>query len=131
MSQDRVIDIKYLVNSEKGPLTLSENKKRAEIVLKSAKQKGLNAKMRQLFLPADRMNELGINLFRKKPPCDINEIQNFRNSVFVEFHNNSPTQETSPYIWKKVSRKYGISDSMEEFNQHCLDILEYYYSERT
>lgn len=124
--EDRIIDKKYLVVSEKGPLTMADNKKKAMTIFKVAEQKGLKVKFREVFLPQERMNNLGFNLFKRSLPCPREEIQNFRNKLIVEFHSFSPTQETAPAVWKRVSRKYNIEESLEQFNQYCIDIIEYY-----
>lgn len=129
MNNIRTIVSMFLVNSEKGPLTLVANKKKAENTVSLAKKKGINAKLRKVFLPQERMKSLGENLFNKKLPCGVNEIITYRNTVINAFHAKDPSEETSEYVWKKVSNEFGITGSLEDFNQYCLDIVEYYNME--
>jgi hypothetical protein len=125
----RTIDKKYLVISEKGPLTMAANKNKAKAVVKMAEEKGIKARLREVFLPVERMESLGVNLFKTKLPCEANEIMEYRNKVITAFHSKDPSSDNSSYIWKKVSQEYDINGSLDNFNQYCLDILEYYSME--
>lgn len=116
---------KYLVISERGPLILSENKKDALKVNKMAKDKNIISKIREVFLSKELMEALGRNLFKIKYDTNGVSIIEFRNKIIGEYQSMMDDSSSEELTWKKIAHKYNIGQTLEEFNQWCLDQMEY------
>lgn len=116
---------KYLVVSEKGPLILTANKKKALEIKEIAEKKNIEAKTREVFLDKPIMERLATNLFKRK----INfgkDIQQYRNKIVNEYlHYMSDESAVEELAWKKVAKKYELNLSLDEFNNWFLDQIEY------
>jgi hypothetical protein len=122
-------DQHFLVLSSVGPLVLTKDKDRAIATLKLAKSKGKLACIVDINASSERVIELGINLFKRKPISeeDKKNMLNIRNSLIREFIDYRDDNDfTDIFAWKRIAKKHNLEHkTYEEWNQWTMDIIEY------
>jgi hypothetical protein len=121
-------DQHFLVLSEMGPLVLTKDKDKAIATLKLVKLKNKKACIVDINARAERITELGINLFKRKITDETRKnILSIRNNLireYIDFRDDN--NFTDIFAWKRIAKKHNIEQTTyEEWNQWALDVLEY------
>lgn len=122
----------YLIYTDWKPVAITTNKKHTEHVITKAEEKGIDAFYKEMTVPEERMQEIGINIFSRLEGMsegEVNNILGIRNRLIRESFEVADDKNVDvSTAWVSVRKKYDApikTLSYEEFNRWTLDVANF------